>query len=88
MIGAAKTYYRLTMQLLIEREVMGGALSDEDEARFIEELDRCWFAMTPEEQEEAENAPLDVTPLGAPTDLQARDAVAVAGSADPPRRAA
>jgi hypothetical protein len=55
MIGAVQKYRELIFELLLEREVAPDGLSQESEARYAGALDRCWYAMSEEEQEAIEN---------------------------------
>jgi len=50
MIGAADRYRELMNELLLQRELAGGDLPEEDEARFAAVLDVWWRAMTDEQQ--------------------------------------
>lgn len=88
MIGAAKRYQELLTSLLIERELAGGSLSDELESRHVEELDRCWWAMTNEEQAEAERQIAEERPLEAPPELGVQDVHVQRGEHGLPRKAA
>lgn len=54
MIGPTQQYWRLLEELGFERRLSGGTLSQEAEARFAGELDRCWQGMTEDERGEAE----------------------------------
>jgi hypothetical protein len=55
MIGAARTYSELIVELFLARLGAGGALSQAEEARFAGALDRCWHAMSEAEQDEIES---------------------------------
>jgi hypothetical protein len=88
MIGAARRYQELLTALLLERELAGGALPQDLESRHVEELDRCWWAMTTGEQEAAERAIADEQPIDAPADLGEQDVIVEPGEHAPPRRAA
>jgi hypothetical protein len=77
MIGAAKRYREILMTLLMERELAGGSLSDDEESRYVEELDRCWWAMTDLEQAETEHAIASNEPVDAPADLGAEDVAGI-----------
>jgi hypothetical protein len=88
MIGAARRYGELLTALLIERELAGGSLSEEIESRHVEELDRCWWAMTSVEQDAAERAIAAEQPLEAPVDLRVEDVLVKPGEHEPPRKAA
>lgn len=54
MIGAMQSYRELMTSLFFARLEAGGTLSQEDEARFAGALDRCWNAMSEEEQDAIE----------------------------------
>jgi hypothetical protein len=54
MIGATQKYRELVFELLLERAAAADVLPQETEARFAGALDRCWHAMSPEEQETME----------------------------------
>jgi hypothetical protein len=88
MIGAAKRYRELLTALLMERELAGGTLPEESESNHVEELDRCWWAMTGPEQQEIEQAIADERLVDAPTDLGAEDVRVNEGEHELPRRAA
>ena len=88
MIGAARRYRELLTALLMERELAGGTLPDEAESSHVEELDRCWWAMTGAEQQEAERALADEHLIDAPADLGAEDVSVQKGEHALPRRAA
>ena len=88
MIGAARRYRELLTALLIERDLAGGSLPEEIESRHVEELDRCWWAMTNTEQDEAEKAITDEQPIEAPPDLNALDVRLQQGEHELPRKAA
>jgi len=88
MIGAAKRYRELLTALLMERELAGGTLPEESESNYVEELDRCWWAMTGSEQQEIERAIADEHPIDAPADIGAEDVRVKEGEHEPPRRAA
>ena len=64
MIGAAKRYRELLATLLVERELAGGSLSEEEESRCVEDLDRCWWAMTDSEQSETERVIVQTIRIG------------------------
>ncbi|HEX4477780.1 MAG TPA: hypothetical protein VH142_21980 [Polyangiaceae bacterium] len=88
MIGAAKRYREILTTLLMERELARGSLSDDEESRYVEELDRCWWAMTDSEQTETERAIAGNEPIGGPADLGAEDVVVAPGEHRLPRQAA
>lgn len=67
MLGAAQRYRELTIDLLLARELAGGALPQEEELRRATELHHCWEQMTDAEQE-FEECLLEEVP-GAPADL-------------------
>jgi hypothetical protein len=60
-IGARERY----IELLLQRALAGDEIPDEDEAGYVEELDRCWWAMTKSEQDEVERAIADQPSLAA-----------------------
>lgn len=88
MIGAATRYRELLTTLLMERELAGGSLAEEQESRYVEELDRCWWAMTDVEQGDVERAIASDATIEAPLDLSAEDVLVVQGEHRLPRRAA
>ncbi len=88
MIGAAKRYNELLTDLLVERELAGGSLPQETESRFVEELDRCWWALTPSEQDEIERATAAEHDLSAPVSLSEEDVALPEGARVMPRKAA
>jgi hypothetical protein len=87
-IGAAKRYRELLTTLLMERELAGGSLSDAEESRYVEELDRCWWAMTDSEQAETERTIASNEPIDAPADLGTTDVAVARGEHRLPRQAA
>lgn len=88
MIGAARRYRELLTQLLLEREEKGEAWLEADESRFVEELDRCWWAMTDAEQDEVERTLADEAWANAPVDLSFEDVRIERGQQTFPRKAA
>lgn len=54
MKGAATRYRELLIELLIERKLNGGRLTDQTEAERAAQLDMCWQSMSGDEQDEAE----------------------------------
>jgi hypothetical protein len=56
MIGAAQRYRELLFDLVVQRELAGGALAATEEARLIAKLDHCWNVMTDDEQGELERS--------------------------------
>jgi hypothetical protein len=88
MIGAARRYRELLTQLLLEREEQGEAWLEADESRFVEELDRCWWAMTNAEQAEVEGAFADEPLANAPVELSFEDVRIERGQKAFPRKAA
>jgi hypothetical protein len=88
MIGVAQRYNELLTTLLVERELAGGTLSEEEESRFVEELDRCWWALTPEEQDAIERAAPEQRDISAPISLAEEDVALLEGARTRPRRAA
>lgn len=52
--SAKQRYAELLTEVLLKRSLAGGALSDEEESQWIEKLEACWWAMTPEEQDDTE----------------------------------
>jgi hypothetical protein len=88
MIGVAKRYRELLTALLIERELVGGTLPDDVESLRVEALDRCWWAMTRDEQDDVEKELADEKTIDAPADLQTEDTCVEEGQRALPRRAA
>lgn len=86
MIGAHQRYIELLTELLFERALADGGLSDEGEARYVDELDRCWWAMSNEEQEEVERFIASPSPLVAPDLLEEIDTEVRRGAKEPPRK--
>ena len=88
MIGAASRYRELLTQLLIQRELAGGSLPEDVESELVEELDRCWWALGPAEQEKIEQElAAEVAPPTEP-DLKMADTQLSPGSHEPPRKVA
>ena len=88
MIGAARRYRELMTTLLMDRELAGGTLREEEESRHVEALDRCWWAMSQEEQEEAERWLANDRSIEAPADLLVEDVAVERGKRSLPRKAA
>jgi hypothetical protein len=74
------------MQLLLERAMAGGTLPDEKEAIYVDELDRCWWSMTENEQNDVEAVLAQA--IDAPTELNATDTTLTLGTREPPRQKA
>jgi hypothetical protein len=87
-IGAAQRYSELLVDLLLQRENAGGALPQQEEARFAADLDLCWHAMTEEEQRDIETALTTRTVPAAPASLDIEDCAVERGATVTPRRAA
>ncbi len=88
MIGLAARYRELLMELLLSRELAGGSLPESIESDTVEELDRCWWALTAAEQAAIESElNSDVSPT-AELDLRTVDSELTSGSRVLPRRAA
>lgn len=88
MIGAAQRYRELLEDLLLERELRDGNLPPTEEARFAGELDRCWNAMTEQEQEDAERRFVEhIIPVST-LELSEEDIHVTQGARIPPRKAA
>lgn len=51
-----RAYLRSLTHLLEARAAAGGTLSDDEEANFIGQLDKYWYDMTPDQQDEVEAA--------------------------------
>jgi hypothetical protein len=85
MIGARERYVELVAELLLQRALAEDELSDEDEARYADELDRCWWAMSRSEQDEVERVIADDPPLAAPVSLGERDTELRRGAKELPR---
>lgn len=66
MIGARERYIELVTELLLQRALADDELPAEDEARYVDELDRCWWAMSRSEQDEVERAIADQPPARSP----------------------
>lgn len=85
---AAERYFKLMFDLLVARQLNGGDLPDDEEARRAEELDEQWALMTDAEREQAEAVFSGPSLVGAPEDLQQEDLELSKGATDPPRREA
>jgi hypothetical protein len=86
MIGAAVRYAELIIELLLKRALTDDNLSEDEEAAYADELDRCWWAMTKAEQDEIEHMVASQTSLEAPAELGERDTMVTRGSNEPPRK--
>lgn len=88
MIGAAKRYRELLVDLAFRRVLAGGALSQEVESPLVGALDRCWREMSEAEQDDAERSYAHDRRIVAPDLLGAFDQLVVVGGHLAPRRAA
>ena len=86
MIGAARRYRELLLDLVLERALHGGSLPPDVESPRIAELDRCWREMSEEEQDEAERT-CALGSLAGAHDLAVEDQDVTEGSPALPRRA-
>jgi hypothetical protein len=69
-IGAKDRYIELVTELLFRRALADDKLPEEDEASCVDELDRCWWAMSRREQDEVEpggSRPLPITARRSPS---------------------
>lgn len=88
MIGAAKRYSELLVDLAFKRRLAGGALAPEEESPIVGALDRCWRQMSDQEQDEAELRYSGVGRVVAPEHLTIEDLSVAIGDHTAPRRAA
>jgi hypothetical protein len=88
MIGAAKRYRELLVELVFGRLVAGGTLAPEIESRLVGALDRCWREMSEAEQDEAERLYARGSQVVAPEVLAIEDMEVALGAHVAPRRAA
>ena len=88
MIGAARRFSELMSDLLLRREIAGAPLSQEEESDAAAELERCWWAMTQEEQADSERVFSAQHVPGAPAELDQLDEAIKAGSRSFPRKTA
>jgi hypothetical protein len=86
MIGAKDRYIELVTELLLQRALADDQLPEDDEARYADELDRCWWAMSRSEQDEVERAIADQPSLTAPVELGESDTEVRRGAKEPPRK--
>lgn len=86
MIGAADRYMELIIELLLRRALTNDNLSEDEEAAYADELDRCWWVMTKIEQDDIEHMVSSQTALEAPAELGERDTTVIRGSREPPRK--
>lgn len=86
MIGAKDRYIELVTELLFRRALADDKLPEEDEARYVDELDRCWWAMSRQEQDEVELAIANQPSLEAPVELGESDTAVQRGAKEPPRK--
>lgn len=85
MLGAAQRYEELRFELLLRRTLARGKLPQAVEADFAAELQRCWEAMTDEEQEHVENALTSASIPSTAADLAQQDEHVPDGSSSLPR---
>lgn len=85
---ALQRYRELLYRLLLERELAGGILPEEDESEYVALLDQYWWAMSSEEQEQIERELADDSAPAAPPDLGQMDQEVALGQQVPPRKAA
>jgi len=88
MIGAAKRYRELLVDLTFQRLLAGGVLAPEVESPLVGALDRCWHEMSETEQDQAERLHAQARKIAAPDSLASEDREVTIGSHDAPRRAA
>jgi hypothetical protein len=55
-MGGNERYLELLGDLAVRRARVGGVLEPQEESELVEALDRCWRAMTDDEQDVAERA--------------------------------
>jgi hypothetical protein len=85
---ASQQYRELLYRLLLERELAGGVLPEEDESEYVSQLDQLWWEMTPEEQNQIERELAEDNAPAAPPELGQTDQEVELGQRVPPRRAA
>lgn len=85
MIGAAQKYRELVFELRLERAASDSDLSQEMEARYAGALDRCWHAMSEEEQEAVESAFSSDTKPAVAEEPNLRDRELTKGATELPR---
>ena len=88
MTAASQRYRELLYRLLLERELAGGVLREEDESEYVAQLDQHWWEMTPEEQGQIERELAEDSAPAAPRELGQTDQAVELGQQVPPRRAA
>ena len=88
MTGAAQRYNELRMELTLLRALSSEPLPQDDEARYATDLQRCWEAMTEEEQEQVEASLADDFVPSAEEDLAQEDEVVPEGGKVLPRKVA
>jgi hypothetical protein len=88
MIGAAKRYRELLLELTFQRILAGGTLAPEVESPRVGALDRCWREMSDVEQDEAERMFAQGRQVVAPDVLGFEDLSIPEHSHVSPRRAA
>jgi hypothetical protein len=86
MIGAAARFRELMTDLLLQRALAGGLLHEMRESEYAAELERCWWAMSTDEQEDAEAHFNDNPPATSSSEKLLHDRIAKIGSHDPPRQ--
>ena len=86
MIGAADRYIELVIELLLKRALADDALPEDEEAAYVDELDRCWWAMSKAEQDAVERMIASQSSPEAPAELGESDTTVTRGSKDPPRK--
>lgn len=86
MTGAAQRYDELRIELELLRALQPEGLAQSIEADFAAELQRCWEAMTDQEQDEVE-ASLGGDAPQAPEQLDQEDDRVAAGERSLPRKA-
>jgi hypothetical protein len=85
---ASQRYRELLNRQLLERELAGGALPDEDESEYVAQLDEYWWEMPSEEQEQIERELAENIIPDAPLELGQTDQEVRIGQRVPPRKAA
>ena len=86
MIGAKDRYLELVTELLLARAMTDDALPEDAEVAYVDELDRCWWAMTKLEQDEVERLVASQSSPDAPAEIGERDTMVARGAKEPPRK--
>ena len=86
MNGAAQRYRELMLEWDLARAEAGGTLPQKEDLRYAAAIDRCWVAMTEDEQDAYDEERARTQELEAPSSLEVNDTLVTRGAKDGPRQ--